>query len=129
MRKDYLLYIWRDKFKRVVEDLQLANAVSWDMKTKGNTKYTLMKDRVMDFTARSSASFNSFNIEDHFDLVRFNYILNELWYEGKFDSYENFPEDFSVDYIYGILLENENKSFADKWKKWTEGFIEMHKSS
>ncbi|AZZ58436.1 glycosyltransferase family 2 protein [Riemerella anatipestifer] len=133
-RKDYLKFLWKDQYKRVVEDLQLINAVDWDLNFSaqgeaGMHKYTLLNNRAMATSYRSSASFNSFNIEDYFDLVRFNYILNELWYEGKFDSYENFPEDFSVDYIYGILLENENKSFADKWKKWTESFIEMHKGS
>ena len=125
MRKDYLLYIWKDKYKRVVEDLQLANAVGWDLQTKGKTKYTLLKDRAMDFTARSSASFNSFNIEEDFDLIRFNYILNELWYNEEFNEYENYPNDFSIDYIYNILLEKENIQFADKWKKWTEGLEQM----
>lgn len=125
MRKDYLLYIWKDKYKRVVEDLQLANAVGWDVKTKGNTKYTLLKDRAMDFTARSSASFNSFNIKENFDLIRFNFILNELWYNNEFDEYENYPHDFSIDYIYTILIEKENKEFADNWKKWTKGLEQM----
>lgn len=129
MRKDYLLYIWKDKYKRVVEDLQLANAVDWAFKHKGKTKYTLMNKRIMTTSYRSSASFNSFNIKEHFDLIEFNHLLNELWLDGKFDEYENYPSDFSVDYIYSILLENKNKEFADKWKKWTEGFIEMHKES
>ncbi|WP_377084305.1 hypothetical protein [Riemerella anatipestifer] len=125
MRRDYLLYIWRDKFKRVVEDLQLANAVSWDMKTKGKTKYTLLEKRAMDFTARSSASFNGFNIKEQFDLIKFNYILNELWYNDNFDFYENYPKDYSIDYIYNTLLVQENKNFADKWKKWTQGLEQM----
>ncbi|WP_286493771.1 hypothetical protein [Empedobacter brevis] len=124
-RKDYLLYIWKDKYKRVVEDLQLANAVSWDLKTKGKNKYTLLKDKAMDFTARSSASFNAFNIKENFDLIRFNYILNELWLNNQFDEYENYPKDFSVDYIYNILIEKENKEFADNWKKWTQGLERM----
>lgn len=125
-RKDYLLYIWKDKYKRVVEDLQLANAVGWDLKTTGKTKYTLLKDRAMNTTYRSSASFNSFNIKEHFDLIRFNYILNELWYNNEFNEYENYPKDFSINYIYEILVQKENKAFADNWKKWTQGFIEMH---
>ncbi len=124
-RKDYLLYIWKDKYKRVVEDLQLANAVGWDLKTKGKHKYTLLKNRAMDFTARSSASFNSFNVKENFDLIRFNYILNELWYKNEFNEYENYPKDFSIDYIYSILLEKETKEFADNWKKWTEGLEQM----
>lgn len=129
MRKDYLLYIWKDKYTRVVEDLQLANAVSWDMRTKGKTKYTLLKNRAMDFTARSSASFNSFNIEENFDLIRFNYILNELWLNDEFDEFENYPKDFSVEYLYGILLEKEGKDFADKWEKWTDGLTQMREDT
>ncbi|WP_314242411.1 glycosyltransferase [Empedobacter tilapiae] len=129
MRKDYLLYIWKDKYKRVVEDLQLANAVGWDIKTKGTTKYTLLKNRVMETSYCSSASFNAFNIEENFDLIKFNYILNELWYNDEFNSYENHPNDFSIEYIYDILKKNDSSSFADKWKKWTEGFKEMHKES
>lgn len=126
MRKDYLLHIWKDKYKRVVEDLQLANAVSWDLKTNGKTKYTLLKNSVMKTTFRSSASFNSFNLEENFDLIRFNYILNELWFNNKFNEYENFPNDFSIEYLYQILLEREDKVFADKWKKWTESFLKMY---
>lgn len=125
MRKNYLLYIWKDKYKRVIENLQLANAVSWGLKTKGETKYTLLKNRAMDFTARSSASFNAFNIKENFDLIRFNYILNELWLNGQFDEYQNYPHDFSVDYIYNILIEKESKAFADQWKKWTQGLEQM----
>ena len=45
------------------------------------------------------------------------------------DSYENYPNDFSVDYIYNILLQNESEIFAKKWKNWTEGFIHMHSKS
>lgn len=128
-RRDYLQFLWKDKYKRVIEQLQLKNAVDWAFKHKGKTKYTLMNKRVMTTSYRSSASFNSFNIKENFDLIEFNYLLNELWLNGKFDEYENYPNDFSVDYIYNILLENKNKEFADKWKKWTEGFIEMHKES
>ncbi|MGV0924512.1 glycosyltransferase family 2 protein [Empedobacter tilapiae] len=129
MRKDYLLYIWKDKYRRVVEDLQLANAVGWDIKTKGTTKYTLLKNRAMKTSYRTSASFNSFNIEENFDLIKLNYILNELWYNDEFDSYENYPNDFSIEYIYKTLIEFESQLFADNWKKWTEGFMEMHKIS
>ena len=125
MRKNYLLYIWKDKYKRVIENLQLANAVSWDLKTKGKTKYTLLKNRAMDFTARSSASFNAFNIKENFDLIRFNYILNELWLNGQFDEYQNYPNDFSVEYIYNILIEKESEEFANQWKKWTKGLEQM----
>lgn len=126
MRKDYLLHLWKDKYKRVLEDLQLANAVSWDLKTQGKTKYTLLKNKAMATTFRSSASFNSFNIKEHFDLIRFNYILNELWLNDELDEYQNYPNDFSIEYIYNILLQKESKDFADKWKKWTMGFEQMY---
>ncbi len=128
-RKDYLQFLWKDKYKRVIELLQLRNAVDWAFRHKGEYKYTLMNNRVMETSYRSSASFNSFNIKENFDLIRFNYILNELWYNDEFDEYQNYPHDFSVDYIYTILLKNESREFADNWKKWTEGFIEMHKNS
>ena len=128
-RKDYLQFLWKDKYKRVIESLQLKNAVDWAFKHKGDYKYTLMTNRVMETSYRSSASFNSFNIEENLDLIKFNYILNELWYKNEFNSYENYPNDFSVEYIYELLRDNESTLFADKWKKWTEEFIEMHKNS
>lgn len=128
-RKDYLQFLWKDKFSRVTEQLQLKNAVDWAFSKKGNHKYTLLRNRIMETSYRSSASFNAFNIEENFDLIKFNYILNELWLINKFDEYENYPKDFSEEYIYDILLEKENKTFADRWEKWTEGFIEMHKES
>lgn len=128
-RKDYLLFLWKDKYKRVIEQLQLKNAVEWAFRHKGKSKYTLMTNRVMATSYRSSASFNAFNIEENFDLIKFNHILNELWLNGQFDEYQNYPNDFSVDYIYNILAEKENTEFAERWKKWTESFIEMHKES
>lgn len=51
--------------------------------------------------------------------------LNELWLNGQFDEYQNYPHDFSVDYIYNILIEKESKAFADQWKKWTQGLEQM----
>lgn len=128
-RKDYLQFLWKDRYKRVVEYLQLKNAVDWSFKHKGKTKYTLLNQRAMATSYRSSASFNAFNIKEHFDLIRFNYLLNELWYKDQMDAYENYPNDFSVNYLYDILTSNESKGFADRWKKWTEGFIEMHSNS
>lgn len=133
-KKDYLKFLWKDQYKRVVEDLQLSNAVDWDLNysKKGNEakyKYTLLNTRAMVTSYRSSASFNAFNIDENFDMIKFNHILNELWYKDLFDSFENYPNDFSLDYIYKVLIENENQKFADQWKKWTKGFIEMHKSS
>lgn len=128
-RKDYLQFLWKDKYKRVIEQLQLKNAVEWAFQHKGKTKYTLMTNRVMATSYRSSASFNAFNIKENFDLIKFNFILNELWLNDQFDEFENYPKDFSVAYMYNILMENESKQFADSWKKWTEGFIEMHKES
>lgn len=128
-RKDYLQFLWKDQYKRVIEQLQLRNAVEWAFRHSGEHKYTLMTNRVMATSYRSSASFNSFNIEENFDLIKFNFILNELWLNDSFNEYENYPEDFSVDYIYNILLREEGKIFAEKWKKWTEGFIEMHSES
>ncbi|SIT97392.1 hypothetical protein SAMN05660493_02109 [Epilithonimonas bovis DSM 19482] len=58
--------------------------------------------------------------------------LNELWLNGQFDEYQNYPHDFSVDYIYNILIEKESKAFADQWKnghkawsrcEWIQGWI------
>ena len=62
-------------------------------------------------------------------LKLFNYILNELWLNNKFDEYQNYPNDFSTDYIYSILIDKVGVEFADNWKKWSEGFIEMHTES
>lgn len=128
-RKDYLQFLWKDKFSRVIEYLQLKNAIEWSFKNKGKNKYTLLNKKAMATSYCSSASFNAFNIEENFDLIRFNFILNELWYNDDFDCYENYPKDYSINYIYNILAQHENIEFAEKWKKWTEGFIEMHKES
>lgn len=126
-RKDYLQFLWKDKFSRVIEYLQLKNAVEWNFNTKGENRYTLLEKNVMQTSFRSSASFNAFNIKENFDLIKFNYLLNELWLKGNFNSYENYPNDFSVEYLYEILSAYEGKEFADQWRKWSEGFIEMYK--
>ena len=118
--KDFLSFIWKDKYHRVNESLQLLNCLEWHLKHKKfKNKFCYLKDDVMQTSFLSSASFNAHN---DFDLIRFNHILNELWFDNKFDSMENYPHDYSPSYIENILLENWNKENTKKWLNWSNKF-------
>ncbi len=68
-------------------------------KKKNRNLLTRTKDEKMKTTFKSSASgqYHDYNINLSIDKV--NSILNEAWLNKEFDAMQNYPKDFSDDYI------------------------------
>lgn len=124
--KDYWLHIWKDAQERVDEKQQLRNAATWYHKNKKNKNVIARtSSEFMKTTFKSSAtnSYHSYGFD--FDVNYFNYLLNEAWLEGKFDSMQNFPDDFSTEYFEQFFDENIDKS---EFEKWIEKFKQQYRN-
>lgn len=72
--------------------------------------------------AVSIRSDDIFLIESGFSGFSLSDALNELWYENKFNSIENFPFDFSISAITEKLkTKNINNKIIESYKKWRAG--------
>ncbi|MGV0956546.1 glycosyltransferase family 2 protein [Empedobacter falsenii] len=129
-KKDYWLYMWKDSINQLDEKIQLKNAAVWFGKNKKNRNLvTRAKDEKMKTTFKSSASgqYHDYNINLSIDKV--NSILNEAWLNKEFDAMQNYPKDFSDDYIKSFLdKENHPDAQYDEWFKWAEKFRQQYRN-
>ena len=129
-KKDYWLYMWKDSINQLDEKIQLKNAAVWFGKNKKNRNLvTRTKDEKMKTTFKSSASgqYHDYNINLSIDKV--NSILNEAWLNNEFDAMQNYPKDFSDDYIKSFLdKENHPDAQYDEWFKWAEKFRQQYRN-
>ena len=101
-QKEYWLAIWEDAKGKVDEKQQLRNAAAWYHKNK-KAVFARTNQEVLKTTFKSSATGSYHEYGNHLDINRINFILNEAWYNGKLDVMENYPKDFSDDYIKRFL--------------------------
>ncbi len=128
-KKEYWLQIWKNANGKVDEKRQLLNASIYYRKHKKNKNLLaqLIKE-TMKTTFISSATNSYHPSAIDFDANQFNYIINEKWYNNEFDSLQNFPKDFSEEYIFSILDEAKNeKASSSEWKKWADKFKAQYK--
>ncbi|TWP26698.1 glycosyltransferase family 2 protein [Apibacter muscae] len=127
--RDYWLSIWQDANGRVNEIHQLINATNFYRKNKKNENFIAhLNQEALKTTFISSATNSYHKYEVDFDVNRFNYILNESWYDDKFNSFDNYPKDFSYEVISNLLLEaNHPKARFAEWKKWSDLFKAQYK--
>lgn len=122
--KDYWLYLWGDKQQSVNEHTQLAKAWRW-YKEKGG-RYGKSS---VEITKTSFVSSSFSDGKTSFDMLHFNNVLNQLWYSGEFDAMENFPKDFSENYICSWLKKAASPATTcDGWKEWAAGFKNQYAS-
>lgn len=120
-KKDYYLALWDDKQSYVNERQQLLNGLKF-LKTKSNFSIAKTKDEVLKTGFISAASnSNKTHYKNHVPMDLLNHFLNEKWFLNQFDTLENFPLDFSKDYIFKLLSEDSN-DFAENWLNWHEEF-------
>lgn len=126
--KNYWLAIWADAAGKVDEKQQLRNAAAWYHQNKKSV-FARTHQEVMKTTFQSSATGSYHEYENQFDVNFFNYILNEAWLNGDFDALQNFPKDFSEDYIKDFLIEADspNSRFED-WLIWAGKFKEQYRN-
>ncbi|WP_313373410.1 glycosyltransferase family 2 protein [Chishuiella sp.] len=127
-RKDYWLAIWQDAKGKVDEKQQLRNAAAWYNSNK-KAIFAKTKQEFLKTTFKSSATSSYHEYGNYFDVNRMNYILNEAWLNGEFDSMENYPNDFSDNYIKSFLdKENHPDAQYNEWFKWAEKFRQQYRN-
>ena len=127
-QKEYWLSIWEDAKGKVDEKQQLRNAAAWCHKNK-NVIFARTNQEVLKTTFKSSATGSYHEYGNHFDVNRMNYILNEAWLNKEFDAMQNYPKDFSDDYIKSFLdKENHLDAQYDEWFKWAEKFRQQYRN-
>jgi glycosyltransferase involved in cell wall biosynthesis len=123
-RKDYWLYLWKDALQVVHEETQLKKAAYWYNTHK--SAYGKLLNEAAE-TSYISSTYNAFR-EIDFDMIKFNHIINELWFNEDFDSMENFPKDFSMGYIRDLLNKTiEGKHMVPAWIKWVDRFKDSYR--
>ncbi|WP_313581036.1 glycosyltransferase family 2 protein [Chishuiella sp.] len=126
--KDYWLSIWKDAKGLVDEKQQLRNAAVWYHNNK-KVIFARTKEEVLKTTFQSSATGSYHKGQEEFDVNRMNHILNEAWYNDEFDSIENYPKDFSNDYIKKFLdKENHPDAQYQEWFNWAEKFRQQYRT-
>lgn len=128
-RKNYWLKLWESIEDKVDEKRQLMNASLHYRKNRTNPFLVgVLQVEKMKTTFKSSATNSYHKYGYDFDVNRFNYIINELWLSNKFDTEENFPDDFSDAYIISILNEYPHtKANPEEWKKWADHFKKQYR--
>ena len=124
-RKNYWLHIWKDAQGKVDEKQQLRNAAVWFHQNKKN-KNLIARTRkeYLQTTFKSSATNSYHKYGFDFDVNYFNYLINEAWLNGKFDSMQNYPKDFSTQYFEDFL---DDKINQEEFRKWIGKFQEQYK--
>lgn len=126
-RRDYWLYVWKDVKGRVDEKSQLKNAAVWLHKNKYNPNVIAqLKQKSLRTTFQSSATSSYHKYGYDFDVNYCNHLLNQAWLNGSFDAMQNFPNDFSVEYLDGFLDEKIN---TQEFHKWMEKFKYQYRES
>ncbi|WP_413531713.1 glycosyltransferase family 2 protein [Empedobacter brevis] len=127
-QKEYWLSIWEDAKGKVDEKQQLRNAAAWYNKNK-KAIFARTKQELLKTTFKSSATGSYHEYGNHFDVNRMNHILNEAWLNNEFDAMQNYPKDFSDDYI-KIFLDKANHADAQytEWFKWAEKFRQQYRN-
>lgn len=125
-RKDYWLYIWKDAQGKVDEKQQLRNAAVWYHRHRKNKNLIARtKKEFLKTTFQSSATNSYHQYGFDFDVNHFNYLINETWYKDKFDVMQNFPKDFSPDYLAQFFDEKIKK---EEFHKWIEKFKQQYRN-
>ncbi|GGG46149.1 glycosyltransferase family 2 protein [Epilithonimonas arachidiradicis] len=115
-KKNYWLEIWKDMDGRVDEKKQLINASVYYKKHQQNPNFiSRLKKESLKTTFQSSATNSYHEYGFDFDVNLFNHLINEAWFNDKLDAMENFPKDFSMDYLKSFVSEKINIVEFEKW--------------
>ncbi|MDY3548054.1 glycosyltransferase family 2 protein [Riemerella anatipestifer] len=125
-KKEYWLEVWKDAKGKVDEKQQLRNAAAYYNKHKNNPNFIArLSKEAMKTTFQSSATNSYHEYGFKVDINYINYLLNEAWYNGILDSMQNYPNDFSVEYIETFF---DNKVDKNEYRKWVEQFKNQYRN-
>jgi len=118
-KKEYWLYLWQDSSNKVEETYQLTRALQWRKNNESGFAKTINEVTTTSFITSATNMFSGVDLE----IFHFNHHLNQAWINGKLDSMENFPKDFSIPYISEFLRDsNDNNCKPEEWHKWITHF-------
>ena len=124
--KNYFLAMWQNHKNEVSEGLQLFNAVKKWQASKGSYTVARLPQEVVKTGFISSAT-NQY--KEHYaeamDMNQFNLLLNEAWFQDKFDSLASLPKDFSSAAVLDLLASKESIA-PTNWKKWYHNFRKQY---
>ncbi|USL95952.1 glycosyltransferase family 2 protein [Riemerella anatipestifer] len=125
-KKEYWLEVWKDAKGRVDEKQQLRNAAAYYNKHKNNPNFIArLSKEAMKTTFQSSATNSYHEYGFKVDINYINYLLNEAWYNDKLDSMQNYPNDFSIDYLETFF---DDKVDKNEYHKWVEQFKNQYRN-
>lgn len=124
-KKEYWLEVWKNMNNLVDEKRQLINASVFYRKHRNNPNFIAKTNTEKLKTTFQSSATNSYHKYGYdFDVNYFNHLMNEAWYEGKLDSMQNYPKDFSQDYFESFF---DNKINKEEFIKWANHFKNQYK--
>lgn len=94
--KEYFSYIWKD-INKLDESIQIKKTLNYYKKYKIDLKVGVTETEILKTSLISSAT-NEFK-DIPFDVFNFNFVLNELWSQNKLDVMNNYPLDWSDQYV------------------------------
>ncbi|MDY3402521.1 glycosyltransferase family 2 protein [Riemerella anatipestifer] len=125
-KKEYWLEVWKDAKGKVDEKQQLRNAAAYYNRHKNNPNFIArLSKEAMKTTFQSSATNSYHEYGFKVDINYINYLLNEAWYNDKLDSMQNYPNDFSIDYLETFF---DDKVDKNEYRKWVERFKNQYRN-
>ena len=121
--KKFWLYTWKESKGKVNEVDLMINASIW-YKRNSKKKSNLIcrtQSEYLKTTCQSSSTSDYHRYKNQLDVDLFNKTLNEAWFTNRLDSYQNYPKDFSFDYISSFLPLNKNCN-KEIWNHWRNEF-------
>jgi glycosyltransferase involved in cell wall biosynthesis len=117
--KKYWLYLWDGEQSRVDEVQQLQKAGQWYKQHQGRYAKSRIELTKTSFITSTTNMYKGIEL----DIFVFNYYLNKAWLSGKLDSMQNFPKDFSQEYLGSILTASRDTRInVVEWTKWIQKF-------
>ena len=120
--KDYFLKLWKNHNSLVNEYLQIYNALHY---LKHNQGIFIRSQKELLKTSFLSSATNLYkkNQGYSFDMMLFNDLLNEKWYENELEVTQNLESDLCEATISGFLVANNNPKISnDHWIQWKNDF-------
>jgi hypothetical protein len=123
--KQYWLWIWEGAGSTLNEGSQLYRSVVYgDLHDTIYGKTCHEKVR----TSFITSSINRLKTVQ-FDMVTLHHQLNEAWLNDTLDTMQNFPGDFSVDYLKSLLSHDYPHCSASAWDAWINVFKGMYRKA
>jgi glycosyltransferase involved in cell wall biosynthesis len=117
--KKYWLHLWEGGQAHVDEVQQLQKAGQWYKRQQGRYAKSRQELTKTSFITSTTNMYKGVEL----DIFAFNYRLNEAWLHGQLDAMQNFPRDFSQDYLGGLLTASgDARTDVGEWAKWIQRF-------